>query len=290
MKGIILAGGTGSRLFPMTRSVSKQLLAVYDKPMIYHPISVLMLAGIRDILIISDPISLPLYERLLGDGSGWGMRFSYAEQPEPNGLAQAFLIGEQFIGGDRVALALGDNVFYGHGLSPLLEHAASVEDGAVVFAKHVRNPSQFGIVEFDDELNAISVEEKPANPKSNFAITGLYFYDQRVVEFAHKVQPSARGELEITAINEMYLDAKSLKVELLGRGFAWLDTGTPESLLAAANFVHTVEAQQGYKIACLEEIAFRKGWIDSDALIRAAERTAYGPYLLELLSGPAEPN
>ena len=290
MKGIILAGGTGSRLFPMTRSVSKQLLAVYDKPMIYHPISVLMLANIRDILIISDPISLALYERLLGDGSGWGMRFSYAEQSEPRGLAQAFLIVEEFIGSDRVALALGDNVFYGHGLSPLLEHAAAVEDGAVVFAKHVRNPSQFGIVEFDDELNAISVEEKPANPKSNFAITGLYFYDRRVVEFAHKVRPSARGELEITAINEMYLDANSLKVELLGRGFAWLDTGTPDSLLAAANFVQTVEAQQGHKIACLEEIAFRKGWISRDALIRAAERTAYAPYLLELLSDPVEPN
>lgn len=290
MKGIILAGGTGSRLFPMTRSVSKQLLPVYDKPMIYHPVSVLMLAGIRELLIISDPVSLPLYERLLGDGSGWGVQFSYAEQPEPKGLAQAFLIGEQFIGGDPVALALGDNIFYGHGLTPLLEHAAAVEDGAVVFAKHVREPSQFGIVEFDDELNAISVEEKPANPKSNFAITGLYFYDRRVVEFAHKVQPSARGELEITAINEMYLEANALKVELLGRGFAWLDTGTPERLLAAANFVQTVEAQQGHKIACPEEIAFRKGWIDRDALIMAAERTAYGPYLLELLSGPAGPN
>lgn len=286
MKGIILAGGTGSRLFPMTRSVSKQLLPVYDKPMIYHPVSVLMLAGIRDILIISDPFSLPLYQRLLGDGSGWGLRFSYAEQTEPKGLAQAFLIGESFINGDRVALALGDNIFYGHGLTPLLEHAALVEDGAVVFAKYVRDPSQFGIVEFDDELNAISVEEKPTNPKSNFAITGLYFYDRRVVEFAHKVQPSARGELEITAINAMYLDAKLLKVELLGRGFAWLDTGTSERLLAAANFVQTVEAQQGHKIACPEEIAFRKGWIGRDELIRAAALTAYGPYLLDLLSDP----
>ena len=284
MKGIILAGGTGSRLFPITRGISKQLLPIHDKPMIYHPLSVLMLAGIRDVLVITDPVYNENYRRLLGDGSWLGMKISYAIQAEPAGLAQAFLIGEEFVAGDHVCLALGDNIFFGQGLSPLLADAAASTDGAVVFAQQVRDPKRFGIVEFDASRKVISIEEKPEHPKSNFAVTGLYFYDGKVVEYAKSVKPSPRGELEITTVNQMYLEAGKLKVELLGRGFTWLDTGTPSDLLAASTFVETIETRQGFKIACLEEIAFEKGWIDADQTLALAKGASYGDYLRALVS------
>jgi len=286
MKGIVLAGGTGSRLFPITKGVSKQLLPVYDKPMIFYPLSVLMLSGIRDVLVITDPVYHESYKRVLGDGAELGMSIQYAIQERPAGLAQAFLIGEDFIGRDRVCLVLGDNIFYGHGLSPLLKHAAANQDGAVVFAKSVREPSHFGIVEFDEDFRAISIEEKPSSPRSNFAVTGLYFYDNRVVDLAKNVNPSSRGELEITSINDMYLREGKLKVELLGRGFTWLDTGTMANLLSAANFVETMERQQGFKLACLEEIAYLNGWISVDALLALASKSPHREYLQIVASSP----
>ena len=286
MKGIVLAGGTGSRLFPITKGVSKQLLPVYDKPMIFYPLSVLMLSGIREVLMITDPVYHENFKRVLGDGAELGMSIQYAIQERPAGLAQAFLIGAEFVGRERVCLVLGDNIFYGHGLSPLLRHAAANEDGAVIFAQRVREPSHFGIVEFDDDLRAISIEEKPAAPRSNFAVTGLYFYDNRVVDLARKVKPSSRGELEITSINDMYLREGKLKVELLGRGFTWLDTGTTANLLAAANFVETMERQQGFKLACLEEIAYLNGWIGVDQLLALASTSPNREYLQLVASLP----
>jgi glucose-1-phosphate thymidylyltransferase len=286
MKGIVLAGGTGSRLFPITKGISKQLLPVYDKPMIFYPLSVLMLSGIRDVLVITDPVYHENYRKVLGDGHELGMNIQYAIQERPAGLAQAFLIGEAFIDDDRACLVLGDNIFYGHGLSPLLKHAAANEDGAVVFAQKVREPSHFGIVEFDEQFRAVSIEEKPSAPRSNFAVTGLYFYDNRVVDLARKVKPSARGELEITSINEMYLKEGKLKVELLGRGFTWLDTGTAANLLAAANFVETIERQQGFKLACLEEIAYLNGWISSGELMALAANSTNREYLQVVASSP----
>ncbi|WLG81125.1 glucose-1-phosphate thymidylyltransferase RfbA [Pseudomonas sp. FP1911] len=285
MKGIVLAGGSGMRLYPITKGVSKQLLPVYDKPMIYYPLSVLFLAGIRDILLISTPVDIDGFKRLLGDGSDFGVNISYAVQPQPDGLAQAFIIGQEFIGDDSVCLVLGDNIFYGQGFSPMLRSAAGQASGASVFGYQVKDPERFGVVEFDEQKRAISIEEKPSKPKSNFAVTGLYFYDNDVVEIAKQVKPSLRGELEITSINEAYLNRGDLRVELLGRGFAWLDTGTHESLLEAAHFVETLEKRQGYKVACLEEIAFTNGWLTANQLGQIGEslsKNAYGQYLLSI--------
>lgn len=285
MKGIILAGGAGSRLHPVTQVVSKQLLPIYDKPMIYYPLSVLMLAGIREILIISTPHDLPLFKRLLGTGEAWGLEFSFKEQPSPDGLAQAFILGEEFIGDDTVSLVLGDNIFYGANLREKVRRAAALESGATVFGYQVRDPERYGVAEFDQDFRVLSLEEKPKEPRSNWAVTGLYFYDNSVVEIAKNLKPSARGELEITDVNKTYLARESLTLERLGRGYAWLDTGTHSSLLEAANFVETIENRQGLKVACLEEIAWREGWIDDAGLKRAAEslgKSTYGEYLRQL--------
>ena len=287
MKGIVLAGGSGTRLYPITKAVSKQLLPIYDKPMIYYPLSVLMLAGIRDILIISTPNDIPRYQELLGDGSDLGVSFSYEVQDEPKGLADAFIVGEEFIGEDNVALVLGDNIFHGHRFSEILERAASLNEGAIIFGYYVRNPKAFGVVEFDDNGNVISVVEKPKDPKSNYVVPGLYFYDNKVIEIAKNVKPSDRGEIEITSVNEAYLNKKQLKVELLGRGMAWLDTGTHQGLLEASNFVEVVQKRQGFYIACLEEIAFRNGWINAETVLELAkthEKTDYGTYLTGLVN------
>jgi len=287
MKGIVLAGGSGTRLHPITRGVSKQLLPVYDKPMIYYPISVLMLADIRDILIITTPEDLNSYKRLLGDGQEFGIKLSYVVQDNPNGLAEAFILGEAFIGDDNVALILGDNIFYGQGFSPLLLAAKARGSGATVFGYRVKDPGHFGVVELDTDMRAISIEEKPTKPKSNLAVTGLYFYDSSVVNIAKSINPSERGELEITSINEVYMEQGNLNVEILGRGFAWLDTGTHESLLEASHFVQTIELRQGYKIACLEEIAFLKGWLSVERVTNAAAsmgKNAYGQYLRSLVA------
>ncbi|MHB9299311.1 glucose-1-phosphate thymidylyltransferase RfbA [Fusobacterium polymorphum] len=286
MKGIILAGGSGTRLYPLTKSISKQIMPIYDKPMIYYPLSVLMLANIREILIISTERDLPVFRELLGDGSDFGVRLEYKVQEKPNGLAEAFLIGEEFVGNDNVALILGDNIFFGSGFSGLLEEAGKIKEGAVIFGYPVKDPTSYGVVEFDQNGKAISLEEKPKVPKSNFAIPGLYFYDNTVIEKAKNVKPSNRGELEITTVNEMYLNEKNLNVKILGRGIAWLDTGTHEALLEAANFVEAIQKRQGFYIACIEEIAYKKGWIDNKKLEELAEtlqKTEYGKYLKELI-------
>ncbi len=287
-KGIILAGGTGTRLHPLTRGLSKQLMPVYDKPMIYYPLSTLMLAGVREILIITTPHEQALFRGLLGDGTSWGLRFEYAVQPSPDGLAQAFLIGERFIAGDACALVLGDNIFYGHGLQGLLTESAQRDGGATVFGYYVSNPEAYGVAEFDEDGVVVGLEEKPAKPKSNYAVAGLYFYDQDVVAHAKALKPSARGELEITDLNRRYLEAGKLQLQKLGRGVAWLDTGTPEALLQAANFVQTIQQRQGLRASCPEEISFRSGWIDADqlaALAKPLEKTEYGRYLCALAEG-----
>jgi glucose-1-phosphate thymidylyltransferase len=287
-KGIVLAGGSGTRLHPITKGVSKQLLPVYDKPMIYYPISVLMLAGIKELLVISTPEDIPCYQRLLGDGSDFGIEIEYAIQPKPSGLAQAFLIGKEFIGDSNVALILGDNIFYGQNFTANLKAATSKANGATIFGYHVKDPERFGVVDFDDSNKVISILEKPSKPKSNYAVTGLYFYDNDVIKIANTIKPSARGELEITDINNIYLNRGDLAVELLGRGFAWLDTGTHDSLIEAGQFVQTIEHRQGLKVACLEEIAFHQGWISKDQLLKQAEaleKTSYGEYLYKVAGG-----
>ena len=286
MKGIVLAGGSGTRLYPITKAVSKQLLPLYDKPMIYYPISVLMLAGIREILIISTPRDLPMYKDLLGDGSSLGIKFDYAVQEHPNGLAEAFIVGEDFIGDDNVALILGDNIFHGHQFTKILKRAAALDEGAIVFGYYTNNPEAFGVVEFDEDRNVLSIEEKPENPKSNFIVPGLYFYDNDVIEIAKNVKPSDRGEVEITSVNEEYLNRGKLKVQLLGRGMAWLDTGTHSGLLEAANFIETIQKRQSLYIACLEEIAYLKGYITKEQILKTAEelkKTDYGQYLFNLV-------